>query len=68
MKFVGVIPIFALAWAVPIHAAAPADCWALRKHGNAAEAKACFETLTHSGDAYVRAEGFWGLEQWERAN
>ena len=68
MKFVGVIRIFALAWAVPIHAAAPADCWALRKHGNAAEAKACFETLTHSGDAYVRAEGFWGLEQWERAN
>lgn len=68
MRFVGVIPIFALAWAVSVRAAAPADCWALRKHGHSAEAKGCFETLTHSPDAYFRAEGFWGLEEWERAN
>src|SRR5207249_5576413 len=68
MRFAVVLPIFALAWAVSVRAAAPADCWALRKHGHSAEAKGCFETLTHSGDAYLRAEGFWGLEQWERAN
>ena len=68
MRLVGVIPIFAMAWAVSVRAAAPADCWALRKHGHAAEAKGCFETLTHSRDAYFRAEGFWGLEEWERAN
>ena len=24
--------------------------------------------VTHSGDAYTRAEGFWGLEEWEQAN
>src|SRR5438105_1526565 len=68
MRFAGVIPIFALAGAVSVRAAAPADCWALRKHGHSAEAQGCFETLTHSGDAYFRAEGFWGLEEWERAN
>ena len=28
----------------------------------------CFERLTRSGDAYFRAEGFWGLEAWEQAN
>ncbi|HEY1985730.1 MAG TPA: hypothetical protein VGG85_09990 [Terracidiphilus sp.] len=49
-------------------AAAPSDCWNLDKHGHRAEAQRCFETLTHSGDAYLRAEGFWGLEQWQQAN
>jgi tetratricopeptide (TPR) repeat protein len=46
--------------------AAPADCWALRKHGR--NAQECFTALTRSTDAYERAEGFWGLEQWEEAN
>ena len=68
MRFFGFIPIFALAWPVSVHAATPADCWTLRRHGSAAEAKGCFETLTHSGDAYYRAEGLWGLGEWERAN
>jgi cellulose synthase operon protein C len=49
-------------------AAVPADCWSLRKHGHRSEAQACFEGLTRSGDAYARAEGFWGLEEWEPAN
>ncbi|MCU1226898.1 MAG: hypothetical protein JWQ42_4991 [Edaphobacter sp.] len=49
-------------------AAVPGDCWSLRKHGHRAEAQACFDGLTHSGDAYTRAEGFWGLEEWEQAN
>ena len=50
------------------HAAVPADCWALRKHGQHGETSECFEALTHSREAYVRAEGFWGLEQWDQAN
>jgi len=48
--------------------AVPGNCWSLRKHGHPAEAQACFDGLTHSGDAYTRAEGFWGLEEWEQAN
>ncbi len=50
------------AWAVP------ADCWALRKHGHNAQAQECFTGLTRGADAYERAEGFWGLEQWDQAN
>jgi cellulose synthase operon protein C len=49
-------------------AAVPADCWTLRKDGHRAEAQACFDGLSRSGDAYNRAEGFWGLEAWEQAN
>ena len=49
-------------------ATAPTDCWSQHKHGHSAEAHACFERLTHSNDAYARAEGFWGLEEWEQAN
>src|SRR5579863_630279 len=48
--------------------AAPADCWAMRKHGRTAQAGECFTALTRSTDAYERAEGFWGLEQWDQAN
>jgi tetratricopeptide (TPR) repeat protein len=48
--------------------AVPADCWSLRKHGHRTEARACFDGLTRSSDAYPRAEGFWGLEEWEQAN
>src|SRR6516164_1871922 len=68
MKLLAVIPAFGLACALSVRAADPADCLALRKHGQSAEAKACFETLTRSGDAYFRAEGFWGLEEWEQSN
>ncbi len=57
-----------LACSLTAHAANPADCWTLRKHGKRAEAQACFDALTRSTDAYQRAEGFWGLEQWEQAN
>ena len=49
------------------HAAVPADCWALRKHGHSAQAQACFDGLTQSADAYNRAEGFWGIEEWQQA-
>ena len=49
-------------------AAEPADCWSLRKHGATAKAQDCFDALTRSASAYDRAEGFWGLEEWEQAN
>ena len=38
-----------------------------RKQGHDAEAQTCFEALARSSDAYYRAEGFWGLEDWDRA-
>ena len=62
------IPAFSLASAISALAAVPSDCWSFRKHGHIPEAQACFEGLTHSSDASYRAEGFWGLEQWEHAN
>ena len=54
--------------AMSASAAEPRDCWTLRKHGHGAEALACFNALTRSSDAYSRAEGFWGLEEWQQAN
>jgi cellulose synthase operon protein C len=48
--------------------AAPEDCWKLRKDGHRAETQACFDGLTRGGDAHARAEGFWGLEDWNQAN
>jgi tetratricopeptide (TPR) repeat protein len=56
-----------MACSLAANASVPADCWALRKHGHAAQALSCFDGLTQSGDAYNRAEGFWGLEEWEQA-
>jgi len=44
------------------------ECQTLARHGRNAEARACYETLTRSGDAYLRAEGFWGLKRYEAAN
>jgi tetratricopeptide (TPR) repeat protein len=54
---------------VSCHAAAsPDSCHALTKHGRQAEAKACYEALVSSNSAYFRAEGYWGLEQYDQAN
>ncbi len=43
-------PILALLMTCSLAASAavPADCWALRKHGHAAQAQACFDGLTQS--------------------
>jgi cellulose synthase operon protein C len=57
-----------LAAATAAGAAVPTDCWQMRKHGREREAQVCFEQLTHSGQEAVRAEGLWGLEQWDQAN
>ncbi len=51
------------------HAApSPQACWTLHRHGQQPQAEACFTQLTRSADAYARAEGFWGLEDWQNAN
>lgn len=44
------------------------DCRGLKHHGKSQEAAACFERLTRSGQAFYRAEGFWGLARYEEAN
>ncbi len=46
----------------------PADCWSLRKHGHRTEAQACFDRADPQRRCLRRAEGFWGLEQWDQAN
>ena len=56
-----------LCWAAPVTASLE-SCKELRKHGRRAEASACYETLSRSSDAYLRAEGFWGVEQYDQAN
>lgn len=49
-------------------AATPQDCWLLHTHGQRTQAEACFTQLTRSNDAAARAEGYWGLEDWDNAN
>nr|WP_218623996.1 tetratricopeptide repeat protein [Granulicella sp. dw_53] len=55
-----------LGWAAPL--ASPESCAVLRKHGQKVEATTCYEALVRSGSAYLRAEGYWGLEQYTEAN
>ena len=43
------------------------ECRTLRLHGKKAQATDCFEALAGSGDAYLMAEGYWGLGDWEKA-
>jgi tetratricopeptide (TPR) repeat protein len=46
----------------------PDACQTLRKHGQQAEAKSCYEALVRTSSPYLRAEGYWGLEQYDQAN
>ena len=61
--------LLACAW-VESCCAAPTvtSCTSLRLHGKAAEAAQCFSTLSISANPYLRAEGFWGLENYDAAN
>ena len=68
MKPAAAIVVLLLVCAASANASVPADCWSLRKQGANAKAQDCFESLTRSANAYERAEGFWGLEQWEQAS
>ncbi len=51
-------------WGAPT----PNSCRELRTHGKKTEAASCFQALTRSAEPAVRAEGFWGLQQWDAAN
>jgi cellulose synthase operon protein C len=62
------VPALLLVGTMAACAASPVDCWALRKHGHLDDSQTCFAALTRSSEPYMRAEGFWGLGDWERAN
>jgi tetratricopeptide (TPR) repeat protein len=66
--FRGVVCAACLAGASLVFGATPDDCHNLRKHGHRPEAQKCYESLTTARDPSIRAEGFWGLEQYEEAN
>jgi tetratricopeptide (TPR) repeat protein len=54
---------------LPCVAAVPGEnCKTMRRHGQMNEARACFTALLRSGDAFARAEGLWGLDQFVEAN
>ncbi|HMD50811.1 MAG TPA: tetratricopeptide repeat protein [Bryobacteraceae bacterium] len=60
-----------LAFAAALAAQTPAaleQCQTLRRHGQLPQAQACFGKLASSNDAYLRAEGLWGTEQYKEAN
>jgi Flp pilus assembly protein TadD len=64
----GVVCAASLAGASLARGATPDECQALRKHGHQAEAQKCYESLSTARDPYLRAEGDWGLEQYQEAN
>ncbi|HUA92608.1 MAG TPA: hypothetical protein VL991_08580 [Terracidiphilus sp.] len=68
MKRAASLFVLLLAGGALARAAEPSQCWKLRKDGQGKEAQVCFEALVRGSDAYERAEGFWGLEEWEQAN
>ncbi|MBK5294257.1 MAG: tetratricopeptide repeat protein [Acidobacteriia bacterium] len=63
MKFLAIILLAASAVQ-----AAPADCHLLRHRGKRVEARVCYQELALSRDAYLRAEGAWGLADYTDAN
>jgi cellulose synthase operon protein C len=68
MRHAALLSALLLTSLVSASALVPDDCWMQHKHGHDGGAQQCFESLTRSSDAYFRAEGFWGLEEWDRAN
>ncbi len=44
------------------------ECRTLQHHGKGKEAAVCFTALTRSSDAFSRAEGYLGLQQYDQAN
>lgn len=60
--------VFLLLASTPTFGVAPADCWLLRKHGVEIRSQSCFQELLRSNRPEIRAEAFWGLEEWDRAN
>jgi tetratricopeptide (TPR) repeat protein len=44
------------------------ECQTARRHGQKAQARACYSRLANSSDAYLRAEGLWALRDYRGAN
>ena len=44
------------------------QCWKQQRRGQVIESTSCFIALTTSKDAYLRAEGQWGLKKFADAN
>ncbi|MGH9611450.1 MAG: tetratricopeptide repeat protein, partial [Bryobacteraceae bacterium] len=59
-----VIPLFAML----LNGQSLSDCRQLHHHGKYDEARACYGALTRSSNDATRAEGFWGLQQYDEAN
>ncbi|HBY62576.1 MAG TPA: hypothetical protein DEH78_22370, partial [Solibacterales bacterium] len=57
-----------LLFAVVCRAGTPEDCWKLQRLGEWEKARPCFTALAAKGDPYLKAEGLWGLEQYQEAN
>src|ERR1700722_19186881 len=67
-SFATVLALMAVSAAMCAAAVTPDDCQKLEHHGQQGQANACYETLTSSADPYLRAEGFWGLQEYDDAN
>ncbi|MGH9716447.1 MAG: tetratricopeptide repeat protein [Candidatus Acidiferrales bacterium] len=52
----------------PAWSATPGVCHKLLLDGHSAEAQSCYESLARSANAYLRAEGDWGLHEYQQAN
>src|ERR1700675_4351689 len=64
----GVVCVASLAGANLAWGSTPDDCHGLRKHGHQPEAQKCYESLSVAREPYLRAEGYWGLENYQEAN
>jgi tetratricopeptide (TPR) repeat protein len=64
--------VAALSGAAVSQAAAPPpevrQCLGQRLHGQESAAQKCFMALTHASSPYLRAEGAWGLSDYDAAN
>jgi cellulose synthase operon protein C len=68
VSFAATLAAILLSVASAARAATPDECAKLRLHGQSARAQSCYESLARSSSAYLRAEGDWGLHQYEQAN
>jgi tetratricopeptide (TPR) repeat protein len=63
MKFAVLLLLATLVMADPAD-----DCRVQQRHGKLETARSCYEKLTPSPDAFLRGEGYLGLQQYEQAN
>lgn len=60
--------LLAFAFGISLSAAPLDDCRTLTRHGKTQAAAACYTRLTRERSAYLRAQGFWGLHDYDSAN